>query len=82
MKSAIMVTREVEGWTWALVDEAGVTTARGVGKDLESSMEMAWRSARAGAAAQGEPPDLFIEHNGALDVTPALAGIPGRRAEA
>ncbi len=48
---AILVTSGSRGWTWALIDSLGVTTATGTTPCQASAMETAWLTVRKAAAS-------------------------------
>ena len=53
MSSAIMVSRVEHGWTWAVINDAGETTACGAAHDQAFAMAAARRISRLAEAGSG-----------------------------
>lgn len=54
MSSSIMVSRVEGGWTWAVINAAGETTACGAAPDQDYALAAARRVSRLAEAASGD----------------------------
>lgn len=77
MKHAIMMTSDLQGWRWQLIDPSGVTAASGVSTDQDEAMEAAWRAAKhTSNFMRGDYTEIAIRHNEGLRRARATAAKP------